>query len=465
MASTFSFYDMYTTSKGSSRPPEEQERLQKKYALLTHLRIPLGDHADDNKHRTAILSELLSFQEEHGGAAASASASSQQNLSSINANQTTTGSTSAAINAHGAVKIVTGNNARVQHIVRIPCFTLPPHGNVNGNGGTSTKARGPKEMQFLDTIMDCVFRSNSKQATKLLSADAAAEVVRDASARLILHYMARYYNQQFVEHTEMAENIAKRNRKRLHPPNNAQIPHDVVIHDGTNPEHEINVRWNSMYQRLLDYHAKYGDCLVCSEPPSKKQGREYDDELLRWVSSQRTNYKHKAPSLSSKRIQLMEEIGFVWSVTAHFFNAVESVEYHKALAAKLCFGITAVDAMVIAGFSMEDASHDSRKKSFNSNACNLYKKNNAKGITRIRPLVEPWLEKLYQTPEDDLLDVLKEMYGESEFLDELYQAEKLVRNPLHPSKRRRTDETITNDGKSYVCPKRPESLSLTRSCT
>lgn len=63
--------------------------------------------------------------------------------------------------------------------------------------------------------------------------------------------------------------------------------------------------WNEMFQRLIKYKKKHGDCDVPSSCPS-------DPNLANWVANQR--HRRKMGSLSEARAKKLNEIGFVWSV-------------------------------------------------------------------------------------------------------------------------------------------------------
>ena len=63
--------------------------------------------------------------------------------------------------------------------------------------------------------------------------------------------------------------------------------------------------WNEMYQRLVKYKAKHGDCNIPSAFPS-------DPDLANWVANQR--HRKKIGSLSADRAHRLDEIGFLWSV-------------------------------------------------------------------------------------------------------------------------------------------------------
>ncbi|MEI6562902.1 MAG: helicase associated domain-containing protein [bacterium] len=63
--------------------------------------------------------------------------------------------------------------------------------------------------------------------------------------------------------------------------------------------------WGDMFQRLLKYKKKHGDCDVPSSCPS-------EPDLANWVANQR--HRKKMGSLAADRVNKLDEIGFVWSV-------------------------------------------------------------------------------------------------------------------------------------------------------
>jgi hypothetical protein len=65
----------------------------------------------------------------------------------------------------------------------------------------------------------------------------------------------------------------------------------------------FDASWNDMYQRLMRYKSKYGNCRV-------SQRSKEDPQLGDWVAKQR--YRHKKGLLSEERIKRLNEIGFSW---------------------------------------------------------------------------------------------------------------------------------------------------------
>ena len=90
-------------------------------------------------------------------------------------------------------------------------------------------------------------------------------------------------------------------------------------------KHEIT--WYNRLQDLIDFKNEYGTCHV---PYSA------NPKLSSWVSSQRYNYKQnrdgKATSLTSERINQLDEIGFIWEANKYkssFDKRLEELKIYK----------------------------------------------------------------------------------------------------------------------------------------
>lgn len=69
------------------------------------------------------------------------------------------------------------------------------------------------------------------------------------------------------------------------------------------PDSNQKVKWDAMFDQLKEYKEKHGDCLV-------PQRYQENPKLGRWVNKQRENRER----LPQDRKELLESIGFVWSV-------------------------------------------------------------------------------------------------------------------------------------------------------
>jgi hypothetical protein len=78
--------------------------------------------------------------------------------------------------------------------------------------------------------------------------------------------------------------------------------------------------WEEMYQALVEYKKKFGDCKVPDDWPE-------NPKLGTWVSNQRT----RKEQLTSDRIKKLDGLGFVWDVRDAFWEKMfkELVEYKK----------------------------------------------------------------------------------------------------------------------------------------
>ena len=72
----------------------------------------------------------------------------------------------------------------------------------------------------------------------------------------------------------------------------------------------VSGKWEHQYQKLVEYEAQNGDCIV-------PRGYLLNPKLASWVAEQRKQYKlfHKNQdtSMTQDRIDLLDEIGFVWN--------------------------------------------------------------------------------------------------------------------------------------------------------
>lgn len=83
--------------------------------------------------------------------------------------------------------------------------------------------------------------------------------------------------------------------------------------------------WGEMFERLLKYKKKHGDCDVPSSFPA-------DSNLANWVANQR--HRKKMNSLASDRVQKLNEVGFLWSVYGQKSNKASVVAKRKEAAVK-----------------------------------------------------------------------------------------------------------------------------------
>ena len=91
---------------------------------------------------------------------------------------------------------------------------------------------------------------------------------------------------------------------------------------GGNSVDAIEQRWDLMFEKLSEYNAEYGDCLV-------SQGWKLDTRLSDWVTSQRT--ANNRGQLPIKRIEQLNELGFDWDPIGTRWNEMfqQLVEFRE----------------------------------------------------------------------------------------------------------------------------------------
>jgi hypothetical protein len=281
--------------------------------------------------------------------------------------------------------------------------------SANGRGQTTVmkipRMKNPDVVRlhrsrFIDTLLESmVITGNKEEAAEVLSG-----------------YLAKHNNKAFCSAIEVAQKVEKSNKKA--EPSIA--PADVIMYDGGSRDAPFNVNWNIRYHELLGFKRDYGHCLVPSRPNNKKAiAHEKYLELMRWVSQQRTSYNTKAPGMTPKRIELLEAVGFVWTVNPDMYKAHLDPRFYKAIAAKLLYNITARDSMLLSGMSDEEAANDNRKKLLNARVCNFYKEE-----FKSKSDVQAIMNTLKETVSDE--DGLSSVFGASEILSSLCREGKFL---------------------------------------
>lgn len=194
------------------------------------------------------------------------------------------------------------------------------------------------------------------------------------------------------------------------------------MYDGGSRNNSLHVTWNQHYQGLLVYHQRHGHCsLPCW---GTKGLSEHDRELSSFLAWQRRQYRDQAPSLTPKRIQLLEAIGVTWTVKPRVDCATDP-KFHKALAAKIFFDptlLTARDAMTMSGYEEEIARATTRKNHLNQTAANFYKKE-FKHSAAVREILKTLGKML--CPDANADAIMEEVYGSSALLSRLKREGKL----------------------------------------
>ena len=233
---------------------------------------------------------------------------------------------------------------------------------------------------------------------------------------LLLKYLVKKYNEPYVE---LAKDYVKEE--------------EVVQHDGTDSA------WNKRYTELLRFKEVYGKDAM---PPRtvSKDASDYLKRLASWVGTQRTLRRNKDSILYRvpKRMELLDAVGFDWGEEViNQRNLVDDPLWPKAIAAKVFFEkkLLAREAMLMSGFSEEDATNDTMKKNLNAVASTWKRegsKKHKKTKTSVMELLGE-LRKAYQNYDDDGEDpeeALGRIFGETDTLSELLEEKRLVPRPI-----------------------------------
>mmetsp|Transcript_21302 Transcript_21302/g.39131 ORF Transcript_21302/g.39131 Transcript_21302/m.39131 type:complete len:292 (+) Transcript_21302:85-960(+) len=160
---------------------------------------------------------------------------------------------------------------------------------------------------------------------------------QEDAANMIMFSLANHFPQCYVKNFEMA---TKKHEKMVGPPP-VELPPDFVSYDGTN-----DIKWNTRYAELVKYHKENGNCKVM-----------YNNCLLgKWVSSQRSARKQNFKILSDKCVELLDNLGFLWSVKGHA-KVIKGGDprQNRAIAAKLTYPDLSIrECLHLGGFKNDD---------------------------------------------------------------------------------------------------------------
>jgi len=251
---------------------------------------------------------------------------------------------------------------------------------------------------------------------------------KNEAAEDICFDLAVKYSKSFCKAIETAQKIEK---KRLLRERVFACPDDLEMYDGSSRTDAADATWNMHYKALLDYKEEHGDCLV----PVNTRNRDEALKILgNWVGQQRYYHKKNMPTMTAKRRELLEAVGFVWVVNPDFMDSANDERFRKAFAAKVVYGLTAYEAMRMAGIPEEDASNDSTKKNINQKV-NVF----GKGTVKLKH--QDRMEELIETLRADAaLEKFELVFGvDNEFADRLRREGKLVVRPW------KTEEEEDND--------------------
>jgi hypothetical protein len=330
--------------------------LRERFPLLATLNVPFGTTSHDETCRSGVLLELLKLNE-----------------------------------TLGFPSQVSANHIHQMTVLKIPRMKKPEVVRLRRTNTTTG---------FVDTLLESMTTTGTKEEV----------------AEVLSGYLAKYHNNAFCSAIEVAQKVEKKNRT-TQP---FIAPDGLTMYDGGARDEPLHVNWNVRYHELLAFKEEYGHCLVPTRPNNKQaHANEKYRRLMKWVSYQRTNYNSKLPSLTPKRIQLLEDVGFVFCANPDHYDAKLDPKFHKAIAAKLRYNITARDSMLLSGMSDEEATDESRKKLLNARVCNFYKEE-----FKYKGDVQAILNTLKLTASDE--EALSLIFGASVVLSSLCREGKFI---------------------------------------
>ena len=101
--------------------------------------------------------------------------------------------------------------------------------------------------------------------------------------------------------------------------------HKIDLLDGIGFTWTIHVTWDDRFEEMKEYKATHGDRLV---PTTNHK------ELFKWVSTQRLQYKYfqegKKSALNQHKIDLLDGIGFTWTIHVTWEDRFEEIKEYKA---------------------------------------------------------------------------------------------------------------------------------------
>jgi hypothetical protein len=228
----------------------------------------------------------------------------------------------------------------------------------------------------------CFHRYNKQTRVfdKFLDAWASyCDGTREDAADMILFYMAKRFPQSYVKNFE---SVTRKHHKDDEP-SRVELPPDFISYDGTS-----DIKWNTKYGELVKVRTEscaYAFFLIfLSSPHHSKPSlsssipthtnsltslfqyrSEHENckvysktELGKWVCSQRSARVTKAKNLTEKRIELLDESGFLWSGLPEGWTKPQPCgdpRQNRAIAAKLVYpDLTFREALRLGGFDEDE---------------------------------------------------------------------------------------------------------------
>ena len=280
---------------GASTATSQQEEDATKFCpLLAAMGVPLTLESRDTDCRSRIMAELVTFNAKH---------SLKNEFENLNGKQ--------------------------MRMIKLPSQQKKPRiyhqrdDNEDDDNNTACEKfyETARRVGFVEDMLDGI--------------SSAFHCSEDEAAEYVMYYFAKKKPLASLKFTDLAttnlKSAKRKDRKKAETS-------DYQDFDGTG-----NMDWNCRYSDLVQYKQEHGDCLVNTK----------DSHLGRWVSSQRTLYKKKNPCLTPKRIELLESIGFVWSIRPPKYGDTGDVRFNRAMAARLHYSDLSVRETLLLGGYIE----------------------------------------------------------------------------------------------------------------
>jgi len=222
----------------------------------------------------------------------------------------------------------------------------------------------------------------------------------DKSADFLCEFLAKKRPASYVQAYPLAKEIED---KKGHWSWHTHRPEDFRMHDESDETNEADVEWNVMYTHLLNHKKEVGHCNVPF--PTGSFGE--------WVVRCRTLKRKNDPRLTPKRIELMEEIGFEWTVSRRYLGVKGDPRMNLALVAKLQFpSLTYPEALLLGGYSRDEAyQHPGGKR---DTLCRR-KRQFRRGVdSKVRNEVQRLMFKL-----EDETNGIEQLFGRNPYYNEL----------------------------------------------
>mmetsp|Transcript_37664 Transcript_37664/g.82507 ORF Transcript_37664/g.82507 Transcript_37664/m.82507 type:complete len:817 (+) Transcript_37664:180-2630(+) len=272
---------------------QQEEGATKFCPLLAAMGVPLTLEACDTDCRSRIMAELVTFNAKH---------SLKNEFQGLNGRQT--------------------------RMIKLPSQPQKPHIYHQGDDDEDDDNNAACE-KFYETANRVGFVEDM-----LDGLSSVYHCSEDQAAEYVMYYFAKKMPRASLKFKDLATTKLKSAKRKERKKAETS---DYQDFDGTG-----SMDWNRRYSEMLEYKQEHGDCLVSTK----------DSHLGRWVSYQRTLYRKKDQCLTPKRIELLESIGFVWSIRPPKYGDTGDARFNRAMAARLHYSDLSVrETLLLGGYT------------------------------------------------------------------------------------------------------------------